>query len=91
MIEGVDEALAREITAAVSVPTIGIGASAECDGQILVTQDMLGVFEWTPKFVKRFDNMAERTDRAVAEYANEVRSRTFPSGAQVYALKRADG
>lgn len=91
VIEGVDEALAREITEAVSVPTIGIGASAACDGQILVTQDMLGVFEWTPKFVKRFDNMAERTDRAVATYAEEVRSRTFPSGAQVYALKRVDG
>lgn len=91
VIEGVDEALAREITEAVSVPTIGIGASAACDGQILVTQDMLGVFEWTPKFVKRYDDMAERTDKAVAQYAEEVRTRQFPSGAQVYALKRADG
>lgn len=91
VVEGVDEELAREITEAVSVPTIGIGASAACDGQILVTQDMLGVFEWTPKFVKRFDKMAERTDAAVAQYAEEVRSRAFPSGAQVYTLKRADG
>ncbi|MBO6798376.1 3-methyl-2-oxobutanoate hydroxymethyltransferase [Maricaulis sp.] len=91
VIEGVAENLADEITQAVDVPTIGIGASSACDGQILVTQDMLGVFEWTPKFVKRYDNMAERTDAAVARYAEEVRSRDFPSSAEVYTLERKDG
>tara|TARA_R110000868_G_scaffold26347_2_gene101511 strand:+ start:3410 stop:4237 length:828 start_codon:yes stop_codon:yes gene_type:complete len=91
VIEGVDEDLAREITQTVKVPTIGIGASGHCDGQILVTQDMLGVFEWTPKFVKRYDNMAERTDAAVARYASEVRARSFPSSDEVYTLKRIDG
>ncbi|WP_300552724.1 3-methyl-2-oxobutanoate hydroxymethyltransferase [Maricaulis sp.] len=90
VVEGVDEDLGREITEAVSVPTIGIGASAACDGQILVTPDMLGVFEWTPKFVKRYDNMAERTSAAVERYAEEVRARQFPSSAEVYALKRKD-
>ncbi|MBR9826093.1 MAG: 3-methyl-2-oxobutanoate hydroxymethyltransferase [Alphaproteobacteria bacterium] len=88
VVEGVAEDLAREITEAVSAPTIGIGASAACDGQILVTQDMLGVFEWTPKFVKRYDNQAERTDAAVRQYAEDVRARSFPSGNEVYALKR---
>ncbi len=91
VIEGVAEDLAREITAQVKVPTIGIGASAACDGQILVTQDMLGVFDWTPKFVKRYDNMAERTDAAVAQYAADVRSRAFPSDDEVYTLRRVDG
>jgi 3-methyl-2-oxobutanoate hydroxymethyltransferase len=91
VIEGVAEELAREITQKVSAPTIGIGASAACDGQILVTQDMLGVFDWTPKFVKRYDNMAERTDAAVARFAEDVRTRAFPSDAQVYALKHSDG
>ncbi len=91
VIEGVDEDLAREITATVKVPTIGIGASGLCDGQILVTHDMLGVFEWTPKFVKRYDNMAERTAAAVARYASEVRERSFPSSAEVYTLTRIDG
>jgi 3-methyl-2-oxobutanoate hydroxymethyltransferase len=91
VIEGVAEDLAREITEAVSAPTIGIGASAACDGQILVTQDMLGVFEWTPKFVKRYENMAERTEAAVRQYATDVRNRAFPTSAQVYAVKRADG
>jgi 3-methyl-2-oxobutanoate hydroxymethyltransferase len=91
VVEGVAEDLALEITEQVSVPTIGIGASAACDGQILVTQDMLGVFEWTPKFVKRYDNQAERTAAAVARYAEEVRNRTFPETAQVYTMKRQDG
>ena len=91
VIEGVAEDLAREITETVSAPTIGIGASAACDGQILVTHDMLGVFEWTPKFVKRYEKLAERTQAAVGQYAQDVRSRAFPTSAQVYALKRSDG
>jgi len=91
VIEGVAEDLAREITETVDVPTIGIGASAACDGQILVTQDMLGVFDWTPKFVKRYDNMAERTDAAVAQFASDVRDRSFPSAREVYTMKPSDG
>ena len=91
VIEGVAEDLAREITEAIPVPTIGIGASAACDGQVLVTPDMLGVFDWTPKFVKRYDNMAERIDAAAAQYASEVRSRSFPGPEQTYTLRRTDG
>jgi 3-methyl-2-oxobutanoate hydroxymethyltransferase len=91
VIEGVAEDLARQITEAIAVPTIGIGASAACDGQVLVTPDMLGVFDWTPKFVKRYDNMAERIDAAAAQYAAEVRARSFPGPEQTYTLKRTDG
>ncbi len=86
VIEGVAEDLARRITAAVSVPTIGIGASPACDGQILVTPDMLGVFDWTPKFVKRYASLRTAVDDAVRQYAEEVRARTFPEPAQVYRL-----
>ncbi len=60
------------------MPIIGIGASAECDGQVLVTDDMLGMFERTPRFVKRYDNLAEQIGKAAETYASEVRSRTFP-------------
>lgn len=83
--EGVVENLANEITAAVSIPVIGIGASAQCDGQVLVTEDMLGMFERTPRFVKRFDDLAGRISAAVETYAAEVRTRAFPSAEQVYA------
>lgn len=86
VIEGVAEDLAREITMAVPTPTIGIGASSACDGQILVTPDMLGLFEWTPKFVKRYGDLRGDLDRAVAAYAAEVRARAFPAAAQVYRL-----
>ena len=85
--EGVVENLANEITAAVSVPVIGIGASSQCDGQVLVTEDMLGMFERTPRFVKRFDDLAGRISAAVETYAAEVRSRSFPGPDQVYAAK----
>jgi 3-methyl-2-oxobutanoate hydroxymethyltransferase len=88
VVEGVAEELAREITASVSVPTIGIGASPACDGQILVTQDMLGLFDWTPKFVKRFASLKTAIDDAVAQYAREVRSRSFPEPAQVYRFDK---
>ena len=87
VVEGVAEDLANQITAAVSVPTIGIGASSSCDGQILVTQDMLGLFDWTPKFVKRYGDLKQVIDEAAAEYAAEVRSRSFPAEGQVYSLK----
>ena len=82
--EGVVETLAREVTAAVGCPVIGIGASAECDGQVLVTEDMLGLFERTPRFVKKFDDMASRISAAVETYAADVRSRAFPTPEQTY-------
>ena len=85
--EGVVETLANEIAAAVGCPVIGIGASSECDGQVLVTEDMLGLFERTPRFVKRYDDIAGRISAAVETYAAEVRSRTFPTGDQVYRPK----
>ncbi|MGK6356034.1 3-methyl-2-oxobutanoate hydroxymethyltransferase [Sphingomonas sp. DT-207] len=85
--EGVVESLANEITAAVSVPVIGIGASAQCDGQVLVTEDMLGLFERTPRFVKRFDDLAGRISAAVETYAADVRSRAFPGAEQVYPAR----
>ncbi|WP_326523926.1 3-methyl-2-oxobutanoate hydroxymethyltransferase [Sphingomonas sp.] len=85
--EGVIEPLAKEIVAGVGCPVIGIGASAECDGQVLVTEDMLGLFERTPRFVKTYEDMAGRISAAVAAYAGEVRSRSFPGPEQVYRPK----
>lgn len=80
VIEGTVEALARELTLAVTVPTIGIVASVACDGQILVSDDMLGLFsEFTPRFVKRYDELGTRIDAAVKSYSDEVRSRLFPT------------
>lgn len=85
--EGIVEGLANEVTAAVAVPVIGIGASAQCDGQVLVTEDMLGLFERTPRFVKRYDDLAGRISAAVETYAAEVRSRDFPGAEQVYPAR----
>ena len=85
--EGVIEPLANEVAAAVSCPVIGIGASAQCDGQVLVAEDMLGLFERTPRFVKRYADMASVISDAAAAYAAEVRARTFPGAEQVYAPK----
>jgi len=85
--EGIVEPLARALTAEVACPVIGIGASAECDGQVLVTEDMLGLFERTARFVKRYDDLAGRISAAVETYAAEVRSRTFPGPEQVYAAR----
>jgi 3-methyl-2-oxobutanoate hydroxymethyltransferase len=84
VIEGVIEPIAVEITRKVECPTIGIGASAQCDGQVLVTEDMLGLFDRTPKFVKRYAGMAEFVNAAVADYAGEVRDRSFPGADQLY-------
>lgn len=84
VIEGVLESIAIEITAKVDCPTIGIGASAQCDGQVLVTDDMLGMFERVPKFVKRYQDMAGVVSDAVRTYADEVRSRSFPTSDQIY-------
>jgi 3-methyl-2-oxobutanoate hydroxymethyltransferase len=87
VIEGVLEALADDLTRAVSIPTIGIGASAACDGQVLVTEDMLGLFERTPRFVKRYDDLAARITEAVTSYAGEVKGRAFPTEAETYRAK----
>lgn len=79
VVEGVVETLAREVTSAVAVPTIGIGASAECDGQVLVTEDMLGLFtDFTPKFVRRYAELGPKVGKAAAAYARDVRARRFP-------------
>ena len=87
VVEGVMEQIATDLSRAVAPPVIGIGASAECDGQVLVTEDMLGLFERTPRFVKRYDDLAGRISAAVETYAAEVRSRTFPGPEQVYAAR----
>lgn len=87
VVEGVLEEIATNVTAAVAPPVIGIGASAACDGQVLVTEDMLGLFERTPRFVKRYDDLATRVGAAVETYAGEVRSRAFPTADQTYRPK----
>ncbi|MBA2933388.1 3-methyl-2-oxobutanoate hydroxymethyltransferase [Sphingomonas sp. CGMCC 1.13654] len=87
VIEGVVEPIAARITKEVACPTIGIGASAECDGQVLVIDDMLGMFERTARFVKRYDDLAARISSAAETYAAEVRSRAFPTAEQTYAPK----
>ena len=88
VIEGVAEGLARDITAAIDKPTIGIGASSACDGQILVTPDMLGLFDWTPKFVRRYADLRGEIDRAVAAYASDVKARRFPAEVETYFSKK---
>ena len=87
VVEGVLEPIAEAVTAAVACPTIGIGASAKCDGQVLVTEDMLGMFERVPRFVKRYENLAETISAAAERFAGEVRERSFPGPEQTY---RAD-
>jgi len=87
VVEGVVEPIAIEVTKAVSCPTIGIGASAQCDGQVLVTEDMLGMFERVPRFVKRYEEIAETISGAAARYAEEVRARSFPGIEQTYQPK----
>ncbi|USA40712.1 3-methyl-2-oxobutanoate hydroxymethyltransferase [Pelagerythrobacter marinus] len=87
VVEGVVEPIAISVTEGVSCPTIGIGASAQCDGQVLVCEDMLGMFERVPRFVKRYEEMAEVISRAAATYAAEVRDRSFPGEAQTYQPK----
>jgi 3-methyl-2-oxobutanoate hydroxymethyltransferase len=87
VVEGVLEAIASQAAGLTKAPIIGIGASAECDGQVLVTEDMLGLFERTPRFVKRYDDLASRIGEAAASYADEVRSRAFPTADQTYRPK----
>jgi 3-methyl-2-oxobutanoate hydroxymethyltransferase len=83
----VAEPLARKLTAAVRIPTIGIGASVACDGQILVLEDMLGLSSRVPKFVKRFGDLGPGIEKAVADYAADVRARAFPGPEHVYPMK----
>jgi 3-methyl-2-oxobutanoate hydroxymethyltransferase len=79
VLEKVPMGLAARITQRLNIPTIGIGAGAQCDGQVLVVDDMLGLFtEFRPKFVKRYAELGRLADEAIATYAAEVRARTFP-------------
>jgi len=87
VIEGVVEPIAIDVTKAIACPSIGIGASAQCDGQVLVTEDMLGMFERVPRFVKRYAELSETISEAAARYAAEVRARTFPGIEQTYQPK----
>ena len=88
VLEKVPEILADEITACVGIPTIGIGASAKCDGQILVVDDMLGLFtRFKPKFVKRYATLGEQAEAAVAAYAGDVRARSFPAAQHVFTAE----
>ncbi len=91
VVEGVDARLAEDVTKAVAAPTIGIGAAAACDGQILVVPDMLGLFEWTPKFVRRYADLRTDIEDAARRYAEDVRARRFPSDAETYRLRRPSG
>lgn len=88
VIEGVAESLAREITETIDAPTIGIGASAACDGQVLVINDMLGMFDWTPKFVRKYADLRTEIDRAAAAFASDVKTRRFPAEVETYFSKK---
>ncbi|HZE47539.1 MAG TPA: 3-methyl-2-oxobutanoate hydroxymethyltransferase, partial [Xanthobacteraceae bacterium] len=88
VLEAMAEPLAARLTREIAIPTIGIGASAACDGQILVLEDMLGLSARVPKFVKRYTDLGPSIDKAVADYAREVRSRAFPTAEHVYPLKK---
>jgi 3-methyl-2-oxobutanoate hydroxymethyltransferase len=87
VLEAMAEELARKITDAIPIPTIGIGASAGCDGQILVMEDMLGLSPRVPKFVKEFGKVGDAIRNAISSYATEVRARTFPAPEHTYGLK----
>jgi 3-methyl-2-oxobutanoate hydroxymethyltransferase len=87
VIEAVAEPLGRRITEQVAIPTIGIGASAACDGQILVLEDMLGLSPRVPKFVKRYGQLGPGIEAAISDYAKEVRSRAFPGPEHVYPMR----
>jgi 3-methyl-2-oxobutanoate hydroxymethyltransferase len=87
VVEGTVESLARKITEEVSIPTIGIGASPACDGQVLVSDDMLGLFaDFTPKFVKRYADLGPEIDKAVAEFAADVKARRFPGPEHCFGM-----
>ncbi|MAR55704.1 MAG: 3-methyl-2-oxobutanoate hydroxymethyltransferase [Rickettsiales bacterium] len=87
LLEGTSEPVAKRITEAVHIPTIGIGASPACDGQVLVSEDMLGLHETTPRFVREFANLRNAVSEAAAAYATAVRERQFPGPAECYTPK----
>ncbi|MGH6854126.1 MAG: 3-methyl-2-oxobutanoate hydroxymethyltransferase [Aestuariivirga sp.] len=87
VLEAVAEPLAAKITASLAIPTIGIGASAACDGQILVMEDMLGLSPKVPKFVKEFGKVGQAIEKAIRAYAEEVRTRNFPAPENTYEVK----
>jgi 3-methyl-2-oxobutanoate hydroxymethyltransferase len=87
VLEAIAEPLAAKITRDIAIPTIGIGASPACDGQVLVLEDMLGLSPWVPKFVKRYTSLGSSIEAAVSAYASEVRSRKFPGPDNVYPVK----
>lgn len=88
VLEGVAEPLAVILTNEVPIVTIGIGASAQCDGQVLVVDDMLGMFPKNAKFVRRFAELGAGIDQAVAQYAEDVKNRTFPAAEHTYSMKK---
>jgi 3-methyl-2-oxobutanoate hydroxymethyltransferase len=89
VLEGMAEPLAARITRQISIPTIGIGASAACDGQVLVMEDMLGLNPNPPKFVREYASLGPAIEAAVKAYAADVRSRAFPGTENVYPMKKA--
>ena len=84
VLEGVPAELAAEVTRTLQIPTIGIGAGVDCDGQVLVMHDLLGLSDWTPSFVKSFANLGAQASQAARAYADEVRNRKFPDDAHSY-------
>jgi 3-methyl-2-oxobutanoate hydroxymethyltransferase len=88
VLEAIAEPLGRRISGGIAIPTIGIGASAACDGQILVLEDMLGLSPRVPKFVKRFGELGPSIEQAVKGYAESVRARSFPGPEHVYAMRK---
>jgi 3-methyl-2-oxobutanoate hydroxymethyltransferase len=91
VIEAVAEPLAKKITGSVAIPTIGIGASPACDGQILVLEDMLGLSPRVPKFVKRYGDLGPGIEKAISGYATDVRARRFPAAEHTYPMKKKPG
>ena len=88
VIEAVAEPLGRTITEQIEIPTIGIGASPACDGQILVLEDMLGLSPRVPKFVRRYGDLGPGIEKAISGYASDVRSRAFPGPEHVYPMRK---
>jgi 3-methyl-2-oxobutanoate hydroxymethyltransferase len=84
VLEGVPEALAREVTQRLTIPTIGIGAGIHCDGQVLVMHDMLGLTDWTPSFVKQYANLGSLASQAARNFAEEVANSKFPDARHSY-------
>jgi len=90
VLEAMTEPIADRITRSIPIPTIGIGASAACDGQILVMEDMLGLSPQVPKFVRRFGAIGRAIDEAIRDYADDVRAHKFPTTEHTYAMKAAE-